>query len=236
MRSSVRDAFVQFTERFEGSVGWMYLDVKGLVTVAIGNLIDPLPLALGCPFVRNSDGQPATPQEIAEEWERVKQHDELARLGHLAAKPYTLLHLTPAGIEEVVQKRLALNVLNLQRRFPEFDEWPADAQLATLSMAWACGANFAFPRLTAALHRQDWTAAAVECHIEDSHNPGVRPRNAANVTLYRNAACVAARAWDLEELWYPRELVSDTAPPPPPPSTEPEIVDVDAGADTPETD
>ena len=43
----------------------------------------------------------------------------------------------------------------LAKRFPEWEEWPADAQLATLSMAWACGPAFRFPRLEAALRAQE---------------------------------------------------------------------------------
>src|SRR5580704_1499007 len=55
MYSSVRDIFPNFSKQFEGRVGWMYLDVKGLVTIGVGNLIDPLPAAVGLPFVHRAD-------------------------------------------------------------------------------------------------------------------------------------------------------------------------------------
>ena len=64
MKQSVRDAFVDFTAALEGVVPWMYLDVKGLVTVAIGNLIDPVAAALSLPFVRKGTTTRATKGEI----------------------------------------------------------------------------------------------------------------------------------------------------------------------------
>jgi GH24 family phage-related lysozyme (muramidase) len=50
MFSSVQSAFRSFTEQFEGCVSFMYLDVKGLVTVGIGNLVDPVGVAQALPF------------------------------------------------------------------------------------------------------------------------------------------------------------------------------------------
>jgi GH24 family phage-related lysozyme (muramidase) len=33
MHQSVLDVFPRFTSEFEGRVSWMYLDIKGLVTI-----------------------------------------------------------------------------------------------------------------------------------------------------------------------------------------------------------
>ena len=41
MRPNVRDAFSDFNAPLEGVVEWMYLDVRGLVTVGVGNLLQP---------------------------------------------------------------------------------------------------------------------------------------------------------------------------------------------------
>ena len=40
MHASVRDYFIEFNEPIENRVPYMYLDIKGLVTIGIGNLFD----------------------------------------------------------------------------------------------------------------------------------------------------------------------------------------------------
>ena len=70
MRDIVRRSFVAFSGPLEGVIPYMYADVRGLVTTAIGILIDPMSYALALPWVRR-DGSPATPGEIVEDWHRV---------------------------------------------------------------------------------------------------------------------------------------------------------------------
>lgn len=200
-----------FTGLFEGVVPWMYNDVKGLVTVGIGNLVDPIQFALPLPFMR-PDGSPASRDEIAAEWLRVKNDPDAARLGHLSTKAITRLRLTGEGVADLAARKLAQNERHLIGRFPAFEAWPADAQLATLSMAWACGPAFRFPLLEAALRKQDWHLASVECHIDDRGNPGVTPRNHANRACYRNAGL----AEDPDVLYWPRDLAAE-------PDTIPEV-------------
>ena len=193
MRTAVRTAFPDWSARFEGSVSWLYLDILGFVTIAIGNLVDdtktgtPPESALSLPLV-HPDGRPAPREAIGAAWRKVKAHPQLARWGHRAAEAVTSLRLTPEGVRLVVLRKLDDVERQLRARFPEWEEWPAAAQLATLSMAWACGAAFRYPRLEAALKRRDWATAAKECHINEKGNPGVAPRNVANVALYLVAA------------------------------------------------
>ncbi len=205
MRASVKAAFVSFTEKFEGSVATMYLDIKGLVTVAIGNLIDPVGAALDMPFLR-ADGSPASRYEIGAEWRRMKTNPILAKLGWKAAAKVATLHLSPEGISAVVQKKLLANEAYLSQtkdQYPDFSTYPADAQLCLLSMAWAMGPAFQFPKFEAAMHKRDFREAAKHCHMEDSKNPGLRPRNAADVILLLNAAAVEEAGADPEVLHYP---------------------------------
>ena len=215
MRGSVRRGFVPFTAPLEGIVRWMYLDVKGLVTTAIGILIDPIQTAMPLPWVR-LDGSPAGRDEIAAEWMRVKGDASLARLGHRAAEHITNLRLTDEGVDLVVSGKLAQFDRQLAARFPEWEEWPADAQLATLSMSWACGPAFRFPQLEAALRARDFDGAAGTCHINEAGNPGIIPRNRANVALYHNAAKVLGFKLDPDALVWPSVLgdAASSAPPP----------------------
>lgn len=62
MHASARSAWQGFITKHEGNIGHMYLDTKGLVTIGIGNLIDPLSLATPLPFqfkIANRAGAPA---------------------------------------------------------------------------------------------------------------------------------------------------------------------------------
>jgi GH24 family phage-related lysozyme (muramidase) len=211
MRQSVRNAFVPFTLPLEGYVPWLYQDVKGLVSIGIGNLVDPIQLAMSLPFV-TIDGRKATREEIVAEWHRIKslppnsKGQTAAQLGHLYAKSFTTLRLTREGVDQVVQGKLNQMDAYLARRFPGYETWPADAQLATLSMAWACGPAFRFPKLEAALRDLDFRTAAVECFMpEEKTISGLRPRNIANRVLYNNAA-VVLRMLDPDELHYPTDL------------------------------
>lgn len=205
MRDAVRDRFVEFTADMEGVVPWLYQDIKGLVTVAIGNLVDPIQYALPLPFLK-PDGTPAARDEIAAEWLRVKNHPSLAKWGHRAAEQVTTLRLDDAGVQLVVSRKLAQNVDHLRRRFREWDEWPACAQLATLSMAWACGPAFQFPMLAAVLNAQDFAEAARHCHINETGNPGIIPRNKRNKLLYLNAARVRDYKLDPDYLNWSTDL------------------------------
>jgi GH24 family phage-related lysozyme (muramidase) len=189
MAADTRARFVPFTAPLEGVVPWMYLDVKGLVTVAIGILIDPVETALGLPFVKK-DGTAATREEIAAEWTHVKATTRLAHQGHRAAEHETKLRLTDAGVEQVVFAKLDEMWGALSQRFPEIATWPADAQLATLSMAWACGPWFKFGTLETALRARDFATAAGACMISEAGNAGIAPRNKANRELYLAAAKV----------------------------------------------
>lgn len=218
MRPAVRDAFVAFTSPLEGVVPWMYADVKGLVTTAIGNLIDPMSAAMPLPW-RRPNGTPASSEEVSAEWLRVKNDPNAARLGHRYTQRITSLRLTDDGVRDLVFRKLDENDAYLRKRFPDFEEWPADAQLATHSMAWACGPAFRFPRLEAALRARNWLAAADECHISTAGNPGIVPRNAENRKLYKNAAYAA----DPDVLHWPAAVDVHAAPTVPqiedPPST-----------------
>lgn len=232
MRDAVRRAFVGFSAPLEGVCGWLYLDVKGLVTTAIGNLVDPIGAALHLPF-RRSDGTLANHAEIAAEWERVKARQDLRLRGGMIFKSITALRLDNDGIVQVVNAKLDEMDRQLAKRFPSYEDWPCDSQLATISVSWACGAAFRFPLLEAALRDQDFIRASNECTISTLGNPGVKPRNEHNRLLYRNAATVVASGLlgpglDRDALYWPRdmetELAADTKPAPYRAEEEPTIV------------
>jgi GH24 family phage-related lysozyme (muramidase) len=222
MFAAVQSGFPAFSARFEGRVPYMYLDVLGLVTVGVGNLADPVATAQALPFqFKNrpgiaAPGSPATRDQIAAEWQRLKSDPTLKTRGHLACEPITELELSDDAIDSVILDRLAKNetFLKSQQWFPSFDTWPADAQLGLLSMAWAMGpaGPGAFPNFRAACQRFDFTGAATECKMNEAGNPGLIPRNQANVTLFNNAAMVLAQEnqgrIQRQNLYYPTTLTA----------------------------
>src|ERR1700729_92046 len=65
-------AMVPITKRFEQMVSWMYLDTKGLVTCAVGQMLPDLDSALALRWYKHDFSRDATMQEIAAEYARVK--------------------------------------------------------------------------------------------------------------------------------------------------------------------
>ena len=149
MRVSVQTAFYTFTARFEGIVDVFYKDILGLVTIGVGNLVDPMSAALGLPMLR-ADGTPASQIEIAAEWKRIKTAPGLEKQGWRAAKNIATLRLSQDSIRTLVKAKCEANERALKARFSDFDAWPADAQLGLLSMAWAAGPAFKAPTFSAA--------------------------------------------------------------------------------------
>lgn len=216
MHKAVQDNFRKFNEPFEGVVSFMYVDIKGLVTVGVGNLIDPVGLALDLPFEFRdkpgiaTPGKAASKAEIRAEWSKIKADQSLAQRGHRAAGKVATLELDDDGVAALIAQRLQANETTLKRTaaFKDFDAWPADAQLGVLSMAWAMGPGFGarFPKFSAACKRQDFAAAAQNCRIAEAGNPGVVPRNVADRQLFVNAGVVVADGSDRSVLRFPKKL------------------------------
>lgn len=171
-----------WSARFEGVVEHFYADIRGLVTVGVGNLVDPVALALVLPMRRLSDKALATPDEIRSEWLRVKNDPEAARLGAGYSKPRAKLYLPDLDIRALVDTKLQEVASKLTERFPALPDMRADVQVVLCSMAWAMGTGFPrkFPKFSACIDRQDWRGAAEECKIRETDNPGVKGRNRAN--------------------------------------------------------
>ncbi len=207
MYQSVQDAFTAFSTPLEGKVNFMYLDIKGLVTVGIGNLIDPVDKALNLPFVHKSDGSAATQDEISNEWNTLKSQPDLAQKGYKACEAITNLMLTDDSIAQLVTTKLNLNATTLKStsEFSDMDSWPADAQLGLLSMAWAMGPGFgpSWPNFRTACAAHDWATAAANCRMNETGNPGLKPRNDADVLLFTNAAAVQTGGLDFTVLHWP---------------------------------
>jgi hypothetical protein len=208
---SVLSAFVPFNKRFEGYVPWMYADVKNLVTTGMGNLIDGSPdanpeapaVALGWHHER--DGSKATPAEIVGAWHAVKNAG-LAGVGGGSPKFAALsdLRLDDSAIQQLIDAKVAQNDAILNKRFAGYHAWPADAQLGAHSISWAAGGNFNFPRFQAEASKlvPNFNILAKESYMNDTRNPGLKPRNVANQILFTNAQRAVDQGLAFDELIY----------------------------------
>jgi hypothetical protein len=217
MHSSAQTALYGFIKAHEGEVSFMYLDTKGLVTIGIGNLIDPVGAALTLPFEFKAQnlhhapaGRPATEAEIDAEWNFLKNHAKRAAFihgGHRVIEPYTSLELSAANRQQLFENKSADNQRKLRRAFVQFDQWPADAQLGLMAMAWGLGPAFPphWPNFSRACRKPDFDAAAHDSHISTWR----LERNAASRRLFGNAARVVKNpdAYAPATLYYPTVLL-----------------------------
>lgn len=216
MRQAVRDNFMAFSEPLEGKVLWMYADSLGLVSIGVGNLIDPIDLAralpsLGASYLNKNTGAEGTDSEIQSDWNQIKT----SAANWQTAESMTVLRITEQGCQQLVLNKAdefegyltthAEDPATGVKAFANFGDWPADAQIALMSMAWAMGPAFAdggkWPAFRAACEGGDWLAAAGNCNMS---NAWLIRRNAVNRGAFRNAAWAVTQAdYDPEVLFLP---------------------------------
>lgn len=207
MRQAVSDAWVDFSTPLEGCVPRLYADILGLVTTGIGNLLDatdkagkPLPAADAWRIVKPQvlrlpwtlpAGIPALATQVEAAWFAVRNDPKAAKLGwkYAIGIPANNIRLAMPDVEKLVLQKLEANDRELAAKFDNWDERPADAQMAAHSMSWAMGTGFTrkFPRFTASFQSGDYAKAAVECAISPAHGTVVQ-RNALNRRLLLAAA------------------------------------------------
>ncbi len=151
-------------EIFEGIVPWMYLDTKGFVTVAVGELLATPASALALAFV-DANNQPSTPDAIQAEYARVSALPPgkyPAAFYRSSASP-TLPH--PA-IDALLLHHLTFFDTQLGQRFPNYHAFPDPAKLGLLDMIYNLGVNGlfrGFPTFMNFVQNQNWAGAATQC-------------------------------------------------------------------------
>jgi GH24 family phage-related lysozyme (muramidase) len=190
MHPAVRDTFVTITVPLEGNIATMYRDSLGYVTVGIGNKIDPLgDEGLALPFITRKGGRWATEADIRDEWKAIKA----GPVGANAAATIATLELPEDDRLKLLQDKLGDVEVTIRGQFTGWEQWPADAQLAVLSMAWNFGPAFkrppaaagkGWPDLAAHLDLLDFAWAAQNCEPA----VGSSARSRQNKILFYQAA------------------------------------------------
>lgn len=148
---------------FEGSVRWMYLDTRGLVTCGVGEMLSNPAAACQLPF-QAASGM-AGSDEIVADFQRVK-----ALQPGLSPSAYYVdssLTLMAADIAEILRKHLVYFDSALTQFYPGYLDFPEPIKLALLDLIFNLGVSKlekTYPTFNAAVKRQDWAAAAAQCH------------------------------------------------------------------------
>lgn len=215
LRPTVEAAWRSYNEDLEGVFSCPYFDIRRLITTAIGVLVDPVERCLTLDW-RIGD-KAATPAQIRDDFKTLKDmaermtDAELKRWPAARQAPYTSIRLRAETINDLVRKRLHANVdYIVQHYFPDFAEWPADAQMGTLSLVWGVGAGLTLtspPRtmFVDSCRARNWALAKVHARMRTDNNPGVIDRNAKQDICFDNAALVDARRLDPSWLWWPNK-------------------------------
>lgn len=241
MRQSVQTLWFDYSVKHEGFTPFPYADRLNLVTTGIGNLVDLGPAdghvvnaqvmapALLLPWKLRAPGWSSknpvagallSPSEVADAWQKVKLQNLVVpgfeQRGGFAYAGLTNITLDMDGIKQLFAAKTASVNKDLVKTYPGFETWPADAQLATMSMAWAMGAAFypikGFAKFKQAVDRLDFTTAIKEGqfggggNVTDAGDPKTgRPasRNHDNAIMFSNAAIVQKAGADPDRLWFP---------------------------------
>ena len=171
--------YVTELRRWEGVVPWMYLDIRGYVTIGVGNLVPTVEAACGLPLWNHAAERRASTAEIVRSFVAVQ-----AMRAGMAAENYRLsprLEMSAEDIDIMLRQRIGGEFLpGLAKLFPGFDGFPGPARSALMDMAFNLGlgreatADHAatglrqFSRLRAAVAARDWARASGECRRSSS--------------------------------------------------------------------
>jgi hypothetical protein len=208
VRAAVYKAWRAYNKDLEGILNFPYADVKNLITTAMGCKIDPVEDALKLPWCLIPSWRRATNDEVLKAWHAVKNDPRSASEGwtHAIKIPENNIRLHDEHVDALIDARLDGFNTQLAKKFPAFEEWPADAQLAVLSMVWALGFEglvSKFPKCCRALAAEDFKGAAAECKMTPEAGSLIK-RNALNKELLLNAEACIEDSGDPEVLvWQP---------------------------------
>ena len=151
-------------EIFEGTVPWMYLDTRGLVTVGVGEMLANAARAQSLAFV-DSSGQPITQDVILAEFNRVSSLAPAKVAGFYRSSTSPVL--PHPAIDTLLMNHLTFFDGQLGGRFPAYANFPDPAKLGLLDMIYNLGVTGlfrGFPHFMARVDAQDWLSASAQCH------------------------------------------------------------------------
>jgi hypothetical protein len=220
---------------FEGYLRHMYLDNRGLVTTGVGDLIEPNPLppegdsrryAMAKQYrwvhiaAGGGDGAPASDDEIEAEFDAIKAKQEWKNYGGGYYGRMATLQMPVDEMDRKFLPKLERFEATMKATpggfFADYENFPADAQLAILSLIWANGpANMQkpghWPRFCALCKDRNWQEILTRKEYRWSNIS--RDREQAMIRVLTNAANLeSANAqgfnFDITRVYYPGIVLS----------------------------
>ena len=211
-RPSVLGAIKRAFTPLEGWVPFIYTDANGNPTTGLGHLLAMkgndaagIAAARGI-FADDPDQAEADYRACVAAWPGVQS---------TGCAAITRARLTDEAIQALADRDVDTAETYLRRDLPMYDSWPADAQLAALSNAWALGGAWVsadhFSTFQAAANSQppQFGAAGPLAHY---HGAGSAPRIAMNDRLWANAQAVLDTGADPDVLYWPGEVPGGSTP------------------------
>lgn len=164
----------------EGSISHMYLDTRGFVTVGVGNMLKTAADAQELTFVERDNGSAATAENIATDYNAVRERPYGMEYPASSFKTYTKFDMSDAEINMLLDRRITEFEARLRDDFLGFDSYPDRARLGLIDMAFNLGNHglvTKFPTFTAAARAGHWMKCAEECQrrgISDARNEEVK--------------------------------------------------------------
>jgi len=198
------DDYFDDLQAFEGCTTWLYCDVRGYVTIGIGNLVSSPESCMALPFVRKKTDLHATDGEKAAGWRAVKAAYDKTKSAAFY-QGVTDLRLDLPYVKSLCARRLTMEfVPGIKRLLHDFDDFPLSARKALVDLAYNLGVGglSKFVTLLGACQARDWELAARSCGRKGAREK----RNLWTAQMFVDAAAEAEKT--------PLDL-------PPPPSPEP---------------
>jgi GH24 family phage-related lysozyme (muramidase) len=182
---------------WEGVVAYMYQDTEGWVTVGAGNLLKTLEPAFAGdklaakthPFLNEDAARPATPEEIAEAFRKVKAMPKGLFYTAYAQRPN--IYIPDAYSKQLAKERYEKEFLPaVKSGFPDFESYPRAARRGILDVTYNVGTSVPtkWTKLIKAVKARDWTTASVECRTKPQNAEDLR--NEWRKSLFLHAARV----------------------------------------------
>lgn len=178
---TVRDDMIERTKKWEGSVGHLYLDPNGFVTVGVGHMIPNADACAAIPFV-TGNGDAATEDQKRDEWNLIKGQTFGQKYGAGYYHQFCNLKMNvDPDVNNLLGDDIDVRVQQLQGIFPDYDGYPDAAKEGLMDMIYNLGEGGLqnkFPSFCKAVKSNDWQTAAVQCHrkppVSDARNDDVR--------------------------------------------------------------
>ena len=242
MRQSAWDYLLKFTEKHEGPIRHLY-NAKPTavdVTLGIGISLPKKESAMAPDIVAlcfdPATNLPATAEQMKTDWltastMRIPGHQRSFNSVTGELSPFAqrcLMRMTLAKITSSVQEKLVANFNGGKRshteHYPNFEAYPAEAQVAIASFNYGIPAINTFPLLSMAISNGDWNLAARQCWI----NGASSRKNRGHQILFTNAARVVEQNLDFDS-------IADTSKVDPPvirPFVPYDVLELDSGTIT----